>query len=117
MVRCNKSVRSALQSDLRYNDLWMDGYKNEESGEKEAGRRKEEEEEERRQEKEDGRKHTKLKEKSEASPQILSIKAVRKVKKVVKKWRQMKKHFENTSGHDSKTEDQKGIKQTCFHHR
>ena len=48
---------------------------------------------------------------------MLSIKVVRKLIKVVRKWRQMKKHFGKTSGHDSKTEDQKRIKQTCFHHR
>ena len=48
---------------------------------------------------------------------MLSITAVRKSIKVVRKWRQMKKHYEKTSGHDSKIEVQKRIKQNCFHHR
>ena len=47
----------------------------------------------------------------------MSIKVVRKLIEVVRKWRQMKKHFGKTSGHDPKTKDQKRIKQTCFHHR
>ena len=44
-----------------------------------------------------------------------SFSQMRKFIRVARKWRQMKTHFEKTSGHDSKTEDQKRIKQNCFH--